>query len=79
MWSWGLRLGVVEGSNPVALTVRPAVEKSRERVLSDAALSLTLRCTAERTAYSRIIRLLMLTGQRKDELGAMRWDEILKG
>lgn len=79
MWSWGLRSGLAEGRNPVALTPRPAVEKSRERVLSEAELSLIWRCTADGTAYSRIVRLLMLTGQRREEVGAMRWDEIQAG
>lgn len=70
MWSWGLRSGLIDGRNPVAMTPRPAVEKSRERVLSDIELSLIWRCTDDGTAYSRIVRLLLLTAQRRDEVGA---------
>jgi len=29
--------------------------------------------------YGRIVKLLMLTGQRRDEVGGMRWAEINKG
>lgn len=75
MWSWAIKTGHVEGMNPVAGTPRPCAERSRERVLSDAELTLIWRCTARGGAYDRIVRLLMLTAQRRDEVGASTWSE----
>lgn len=76
MWTWGLRSGLVEGVNPVSQTPFPAPEKSRDRVLSDAELALIWRATADGGEYNRIVRLLMLTAQRRDEVGAMQWNEL---
>jgi integrase len=76
MWNWGIRSGIVDGTNPIAITLPPAAEKSRDRVLADAELALIWRCTGDGAQYSRIVRLLMLTAQRRDEIGSMSWDEI---
>jgi len=75
MFVWAMKSGLVP-SNPVAATFRPAQEKSRERVLSDGELALIWRCTAGGSDHDRIVRLLMLTGSRREEIGAMRWSEI---
>jgi len=76
LWSWGLRTGRLEGdANPVSFTMRN-VEKARERTLTDEELERIWRATDEDGDYSRIVRLCMLTGCRREEIGGLRWNEI---
>lgn len=73
-FNWCIRTGVAE-SNPVVGTGRKP-ERSRERVLSDAELRAIWNATADDSDYSAIVRLLMLTGQRADEIASLRWSEV---
>jgi len=79
LWTWGLRTGLIEGeSNPVAFTVRNP-EKARERVLGDAELKAVWGATDDDTDYSRVVRLCLLTGCRREEIAGLRWNEIQDG
>ncbi|MFB9262828.1 tyrosine-type recombinase/integrase [Bradyrhizobium erythrophlei] len=49
--------------------------KARDRVLADAELSEIWRACRD-DDYGRIVRLLTLTAQRRDEVGGMRWPEV---
>jgi integrase len=49
---------------------------SRERVLSDDELRAVWRETAGPGPYNAIVRMLILTGQRRDEVADMSWEEI---
>jgi integrase len=71
-WSWAIREGLAE-VNPVTGTGR-APEGSRERLLSRAELRQVW--DAAEGKYGDIVRLLMLTGQRRGEIGGLRWCEI---
>jgi integrase len=75
MFAWGMKAGVVP-ANPVAATFKPADEKPRERVLADRELELIWSCTNGAGDHDRIVRLLMLTGARREEIAGMRWAEI---
>jgi integrase len=75
-WTWALRAGECEGDNPVAFTPKPATERARDRVLSDKELALIWRCTGAASDYERIVRLLMLTAARREEVGGMAWAEV---
>ena len=76
LWSWALRAGLIEvDTNPVAFTVRQP-EKARERTLSDLELKAVWDATDDVGDYSRIVRLCLLTGCRREEIGGLRWDEI---
>jgi integrase len=76
LWTWGLRIGIVESdSNPVAFTVRNP-EKARERVLTDVELKAVWSATGDDPDYSRIVRLCLLTGCRRGEIAGLRWDEV---
>ena len=76
MWTWALRSGLIEAdSNPVAFTVRQP-EKPRERTLLDAEVRAIWNATEDGSDYSRIVRLCILTGCRRDEIGRLRHDEI---
>lgn len=76
-WGWALKRGSLV-SNPWESTPRPlAREAARERVLSDAELgTLYIAAGALAEPWSVLIRLLILTGQRRGEVSGMRWDEV---
>jgi integrase len=74
LYSWAIAEGLAD-ANPVAGTNK-AEEISRDRVLGDEELRLVWSCAGENDDYGAIIRLLILTGQRREEVGAMRWSEL---
>jgi integrase len=61
-------------ANPVAGTVK-APAQSRDRVLADAELALVWRCLPPGD-FGNIVRLLILAGQRREEIGALQWSEV---
>jgi integrase len=73
LFAWAMRQGLLD-ANPVAGTARQP-EQSRTRVLSDAELKIIWSALGP-DDYSAIIRLLILTGQRRDEIGSLCWSEI---
>jgi integrase len=75
-FSWLIRNGRVP-ANPV-VNVGKNPEKSRERVLSAAELRMIWNCAGD-DQYASIVRLLMLTGQRANEIAGLRWSEIGNG
>ncbi|MBB5696107.1 tyrosine-type recombinase/integrase [Muricoccus pecuniae] len=80
MWTWGLTTGFLDGrENPVALVPKPAAETPRERVLTDAELALVWHATEGVHDYGRVVRLLLLTGARREEVGGLAWGEIEGG
>jgi integrase len=62
---------------PLAVLARPE-ERSRERVLSPAELGKlwTTLVFGQHVHYLDIVRLLLLTGQRREEIGGLRWSEV---
>ena len=74
LFSWLIGEGLAE-HNPVAGTHRATEEVSRDRVLTDVELTLVWR-EAGPNDYGSILRLLILTGCRRDEVGAMAWPEV---
>jgi integrase len=65
-------------TNPAATIKKPGAETSRDRVLSAAELRAIWSATEGDSLFNGIVRLLMLTGQRLNEVSAMRWSEIDK-
>ena len=74
LFGWAIREGLVE-TNPVIGTNRQTDEVKRDRVLSDAELVAIWRACRD-DDYGMIVKLLMLTGQRRDEVGAMTKSEV---
>jgi integrase len=72
-FAWAIAEGHLD-SNPVAGTGK-AQETSRDRVLSDSELAQVWHALPA-TVYGDVVRLLMLTGQRRMEIGGLRWSEI---
>jgi integrase len=72
-FNWAAREGSVD-ANPAAFTNKRA-EASRERVLTNKELRAIWNALPEGD-YGDIVRLLVLTGQRREEIGGLRWSEI---
>jgi integrase len=72
-WNWCIREGLAE-VNPVAGTGKASTQ-SRDRVLSEEEIA-TIWRNLGTDAFSDIVRLLILTGQRRQEIGGLRWAEI---
>jgi len=77
--NWTVDRGLLEVS-PAARVKAPTEETSRDRVLSDAELGLVW-IAAEKSGppFGQLVRLLLLTAQRRDEVGQMTWGEIDAG
>jgi integrase len=74
-FSWAMREGLAD-ENPVIGTNDPAAGMtSRDRVLTDAELR-AIWTACQDDDFGRIVRLLMLTACRRDEIGGLRWDEV---
>lgn len=73
-YAWLIGEGICN-ENPVIGTNKSAKEKSRERVLTDAELVEIWKAAPE-SDYGRIVRLLMLTLQRREEIAGLREDEL---
>jgi integrase len=74
LYSWGMGQGLA-GSNPVSGTLKPKAGKPRDRVLSDQELAAMWREVGG-NEFGRIVRLLILTGARRTEVGGMTWQEV---
>ncbi len=74
LFSWAMGEGLAE-NNPVIGTNKATEEVSRDHVLWDAELAAIWRACRD-DDYGRIVRVLILTGQRRDEVGAMAWPEL---
>lgn len=74
LFSWAMGEGLAE-ANPVAGTNRPAEEVARDRVLSDSELALAWTLAGPGD-FGAIVHLLILTAARREEVAAMRWDEL---
>ncbi|WP_147027896.1 tyrosine-type recombinase/integrase, partial [Methylobacterium oxalidis] len=74
MFTWAMGEGTVE-TNPVVGTNKAADERSRDHVLTDAELAAVWHACGN-DDHGRIVKLLSLTGQRRDEVGGMRTSEI---
>ena len=79
LFAWAIAEGLTD-ANPVVGTRKAVDEIARDRVLTDDELSLIWRHAGDGD-YGAIIRLLVLTGQRREEVAAMTWEEVddLKG
>src|SRR5262249_11647959 len=76
LFTWAQQQGKTE-SNPVSLTEKRE-EKSRDRVLENHELAAIWNALPQGD-YGAIVRLLMLTGQRREEIGGLCWSEIAGG
>ena len=71
---WAVAEGLL-AVNPCLGTRKPEAAKSRERVLTDSELTAVWRAVGD-DDFGRIVRLLVLLGGRRQEVGGMRWSEF---
>lgn len=76
LFNWAVERGYLEHS-PCAGSKPPTPIVSRERVLSDQELANVWRAATDISyPYGRIVQLLILTAQRRDEVAQMRWEDL---
>jgi integrase len=76
VFSWALERGDIDRSPFEGFKAPPAVA-SRERVLTDDELAQVWRASLQLSyPFGPIIRLLMLTGQRREEVTGLQWGEL---
>ncbi|MCJ2053705.1 tyrosine-type recombinase/integrase [Methylobacterium sp. J-070] len=73
-FAWLVGTGKAE-ANPVIGMPKPAPEVRRARVLSEDEVGRVLMA-CRNDDFGRIVRLLLLTGQRRDEVAEMTWPEL---
>ena len=66
-------------SPPIARGMQRGQYVARERVLDDAELRTIWKACDEAGAFGGIVRLALLTAQRKDKLLTMKWDDLKDG
>ena len=74
-FAWAIREGLTE-TNPVLGTATADEGQGRDRVLSETELRQILGALRQDHPFSDIIRLLILTAQRREEIGGLRWSEV---
>jgi integrase len=73
-FSWCITEGLLD-TNPVMGTARANENGSRERVLTHDELRKVWHALGD-DAFSDVVRLLLLTGQRRTEIGGLEWSEV---
>ena len=75
-FGWCVGRAILERS-PCDGVKAPTVERARDRVLLDWELSEIIRAARQLGGpYGAIVEVLALTGQRRDEVARMSWDEV---
>jgi integrase len=78
MFGWAMRQGLVEHNATINAGDLPT-SKPRERVLNDQELVAIWNASGRPFGYDKIVRLLILLGARRQELGSMTFGEIEDG
>lgn len=74
-FDWCVERNLIQFS-PVYKISKPAKENSRERILSDAELKeIWEACSVLRYPFGPVMKLLILTGQRRGEAAALQWGD----
>ena len=74
LYGWAIRRGTLSENPFERVPVAPTVR--RERVVSDDEINWIWAGTEGPGAFNGIVRALLLTGQRREEVAGMTWDEI---
>lgn len=75
MCKWAVARGIIDRS-PCEGVSAPAAETKRERVLTDDELRLVWHACQHVGLFGVVVRLLVLTGARRDEVAGMEWAEL---
>jgi integrase len=75
-FNWCVARDIIAAS-PCAGVKPPTAERARDRVLSDDELRLVWQAANKfGGTFGSLVKMLALTGQRRDEVARMRWDEL---
>jgi integrase len=74
VYAWAVKRGMLAENPATALPTTPA--KTRDRVLADSEIAAIWKATEGAGPYNAIVRMLLLTGQRREEVAAMAWSEL---
>jgi integrase len=74
-FTWLIREGLLDGTNPASLVNKAVANKGRDRVLTADEFRIIWGALGD-SDYADIFRLLALTAARKTEIGSLRWSEI---
>jgi integrase len=75
LYRWAIERNYAD-TNPCSHIAQRAQSDGRDRVLSFAEMAAIWEATADGSAFSKAVRLLMLTGARKEEIVGLQWPEI---
>ena len=76
LFAWATERGIIDAS-PVTAVKPPAPETARDRVLTDVEVrAFWLACDDVGEPFGAMFRLLLLTGQRLDEVASAPWAEF---
>ena len=75
-FDWLLREGLLEGANPASYTNQAVEGGARSRLLADSELRQIWSALGD-DQHSTIVRLLILLGARRREIGDLHWSEII--
>ena len=73
-FAWAIKEGLAE-TNPTIATNRAIANGPRDRVLDDGELREIWQALPD-NSYGSIVKLLALTGCRREEIGGLRWREV---
>lgn len=76
LFRWAVSRGDLDRS-PLECVDGPPAVRARDRYLTDEELAVVWRaCDALRPSFAAIVRLLILTGQRRGEVAGISWQEL---
>ncbi len=76
LMQWAMVRGYI-AENPARKMLKPSGPPARDRVLSDDEIVAVWNATGElQSPFREYFRVLMLTGQRREEAAGMRWSEL---
>ena len=75
LFRWSVGRGIIE-ANPLTDLDLPENNPPRKQILTDAELALVMRAAGELGGYGAVVKLLALTGCRRQEIADLTWDEI---
>jgi integrase len=74
LFVWAIANGLAQ-ANPVVGTARPKTPPARDRILTDRELAAVWKAAGD-DAFGWVLKLLMLLGQRRTEVGGIAWSEL---
>lgn len=75
-FAWSIDRGHCDATPIIGIQRRNKKKGKRERVLSEAELAAVWHASGGDSDYGRIIHLLVLTAQRREEIAGLMWHEI---